>query len=177
MMPGIGFTEMILLVIVSIIVIGPKDLPLMMRKFGQFTGKMKALAFEFQQGLDELGRQAELEELRKEVAELKKHTGLEGLQQDLEQDRADLEKDINATMLPAPVSPEAQAESDMLAQSASGEPGAVSALAVAEALPATEVEPYGGEPHYPLDASLEPPAEPPLEAPVAPSPVKQETPA
>jgi sec-independent protein translocase protein TatB len=70
MMPGIGFTEMILLVIVSMVVIGPKDLPLMMRKFGKFTGQMRALAFEFRQGIDELGRQAELEELRKEVASL-----------------------------------------------------------------------------------------------------------
>jgi len=57
MMPGVGFEEMILLVIVAIVVIGPKDLPLMMRKFGRFTGKMRAMAFEFKQGIDELGRQ------------------------------------------------------------------------------------------------------------------------
>ena len=56
MMPGVGFEEMILLVVVAIIVIGPKDLPLMMRKFGRFTGKMRAMAFEFKQGIDELGR-------------------------------------------------------------------------------------------------------------------------
>ena len=65
MMPGVGFEEMILLVLVAIVVIGPKDLPLMMRKFGRFTGKMRAMAFEFKQGFDELGRQAELDELRK----------------------------------------------------------------------------------------------------------------
>jgi Tat protein translocase TatB subunit len=58
MMPGIGFAEMVLLVVVALVVIGPKDLPLMMRKFGRFTGKMRALAFEFKQGIDELGRQA-----------------------------------------------------------------------------------------------------------------------
>ena len=59
MMPGVGFEEMILLVVMAIIVVGPKDLPLMMRKFGRFTGKMRAMAFEFKQGIDELGRQAE----------------------------------------------------------------------------------------------------------------------
>ena len=44
LMPGIGFFEMILLVVVAIVVIGPKELPLMMRKFGRFTGKMRAMA-------------------------------------------------------------------------------------------------------------------------------------
>lgn len=98
MMPGIGFEEMILLVLVAIVVIGPKDLPLTMRKFGRFTGKMRAMAFEFKQGLDELGRQAELEELRKEVAALKSNTGLEDIKRDFEQDRIDLEKDVNSAL-------------------------------------------------------------------------------
>ncbi len=98
MMPGIGFTEMILLVVVAIVVIGPKDLPLMMRKFGKFTGKMRAMAFEFQQGLDELGRQAELEELRKEVADLKKHTGLDELHKDIEETRLGIEQDYSSQM-------------------------------------------------------------------------------
>lgn len=114
MMPGVGFEEMILLVIVAIVVIGPKDLPLMMRKFGRFTGKMRAMAFEFKQGIDELGRQAELDELRKEVAALKSHTGLDDIKREFEQDRIDLEKDVNAAMAdtapatsppPAPVAP------------------------------------------------------------------------
>lgn len=100
MMPGFGFEEIFLLVVVAIIVIGPQDLPLMMRKFGRFTGKMRALAFEFQQGIDELGRQAELEELRKEVDELKKHTGLEDLKRDLDQAQADLETDAANVMRP-----------------------------------------------------------------------------
>ena len=98
MMPGIGFTEMILLVVVAIVVIGPKDLPLMMRKFGKFTGKMRAMAFEFQQGLDELGRQAELEELRKEVADLKRHTGLDELHKDIEETRLGIEQDYSNQM-------------------------------------------------------------------------------
>jgi len=98
MMPGIGFEEMILLVLVAIVVIGPKDLPLTMRKFGRFTGKMRAMAFEFKQGLDELGRQAELDELRKEVAALKYSTGLEDIKREFEQDRIDLEKDLNSAL-------------------------------------------------------------------------------
>lgn len=117
MMPGVGFEEMILLVVVAIIVVGPKDLPLMMRKFGRFTGKMRAMAFEFKQGIDELGRQAELEELRKEVANLKAHTGLDDLKKDLEEERQGLQQDVNAVTapLPAPVHPAAGAQPQMAA--------------------------------------------------------------
>jgi sec-independent protein translocase protein TatB len=107
MMPGVGLLETVLLVLVAIIVIGPKDLPLMMRKFGRFTGKMRALAFEFKQGFDELGRQAELEELRKEVADLKKHTGMEDLQKEFEQDQINLAKDVDSALSPASTSPAA----------------------------------------------------------------------
>ena len=107
MMPGVGFEEMVMLVLVAIIVIGPKDLPLMMRKFGRFTGKMRAMAFEFKQGIDELGRQAELDELRKEVQALKSSTGLEDIKREFEQDRIALESDVKSaiaepTPTPAP---------------------------------------------------------------------------
>lgn len=102
MMPGVGFEEMILLVIVAIVVIGPKDLPLMMRKFGRFTGKMRAMAFEFKQGFDELGRQAELEELRKEVADLKKATGLDELRKEMQAEASGLQQDVNNVMRDTP---------------------------------------------------------------------------
>lgn len=112
MMPGVGFEEMILLVIVAIVVIGPKDLPLMMRKFGRFTGKMRAMAFEFKQGFDELGRQAELEELRKEVADLKKATGLDELRKEMQAEAAGLQQDVNNVMreTPKPAAPAATEE-------------------------------------------------------------------
>jgi sec-independent protein translocase protein TatB len=141
MMPGIGFTEMILLAVVAIVVIGPKDLPLMMRKFGKFTGQMRALAFEFRQGLDELGRQAELEELRKEVASLKQATGVDELRQELQQDSHEFRSAVSTSETPAiaastensigggmpgpatpppQFSPEAMAESQALSDTANG---------------------------------------------------------
>jgi len=104
MLPGVDLTEMLLVVVIAMVVMGPRDLPLMMRKFGRFTGKMRAMAFEFKQGFDELGRQAELEELRKEVASLKKHTGLEELSNDLRDDQTNLEKDVQSA-LTAPETP------------------------------------------------------------------------
>ena len=51
----------------ALIVVGPKDLPLLMRKIGQFVARMRAMAAEFRASFDEIARQSELEELRREV--------------------------------------------------------------------------------------------------------------
>lgn len=197
MMPGVGFAEMIILVLVSIVVIGPKDLPLMMRKFGRFTGKMRALAFEFKQGIDELGRQAELEELRKEVADLKKHTGLEELEREMQEDANRFERDVNTEMAPV------AAPQPKIATPTSG-PGAIAAAnGAAIAAAAAEAKPipnYSGlsadHPGYdagddfridgpplenghtqPTAEAAEDSAPPPAAEPARPQPVKQDTPA
>jgi sec-independent protein translocase protein TatB len=104
MMPGIGFEEMVIFALLAIVVIGPKDLPLRMRKFGRFTGKMRAMAFEFKQGFDELGRQAELDELRREVANLKKHTGLDDLQKEFRDSEAGLQGEVRSALAGAEAS-------------------------------------------------------------------------
>jgi len=146
MMPGVGFEEMILLVLVAIIVIGPKDLPLMMRKFGRFTGKMRTMAFEFKQGFDELGRQAELDELRKEVLDLKKHTGIDDLRREFEEDKRALEADVNSALIepeppkPAPAalpSPGEPAAGTELTTPATPPPATASAAPVAAIAAAT----------------------------------------
>jgi sec-independent protein translocase protein TatB len=56
---------------VALIVVGPKDLPVLMRKVGQFMAKVRGMASEFRAAFDELARQSELDELRKEVQALK----------------------------------------------------------------------------------------------------------
>ena len=96
MLPGVGLSEMILIAVLALVLVGPKDLPLMMRKFGRMTGRVRQLAFEFRQSFDELGRQAELDELRREVADLKKQTGLEDLKNDLSKENAALQSEVSA---------------------------------------------------------------------------------
>jgi sec-independent protein translocase protein TatB len=56
---------------VALIVVGPKDLPVLMRKVGQFMAKVRGMAAEFRASFDELARQSELDELRKEVQALR----------------------------------------------------------------------------------------------------------
>jgi sec-independent protein translocase protein TatB len=67
MLPDIGGSELLVLAIVALIVVGPKDLPVLLRKIGQFVGKMRGMASEFRASFDEMARQSELDELRKEV--------------------------------------------------------------------------------------------------------------
>lgn len=189
MMPGVGFEEMILLVVVAIIVVGPKDLPLMMRKFGRFTGKMRAMAFEFKQGIDELGRQAELEELRKEVANLKAHTGLDDIKRELEEDRAAIEKDVNEVMkpIPAPVHPALAASTAAAAVTAEVKPEPLPYAGLSPDHPGYDtgdgyrIDGYHAEPTEQVPTGVQVVEDDDVEASpakqVAVEPVKQDTPA
>jgi len=95
MLPGIGFSELVVLAVAALIVVGPKDLPLMMRRLGQFVGKGRAMAREFQAAFDDIARQSELEELRKEIEDLKRTNALKTATDDL----AAYEKDVNAAVM------------------------------------------------------------------------------
>ncbi len=64
--------EFLFAAIVALIVVGPKDLPVLLRKFGQFMAKVRSMAAEFRASFDEMARQSELDELRKEVEAMRK---------------------------------------------------------------------------------------------------------
>lgn len=72
MLPEIGGLELLVIAAVALIVVGPKDLPLMLRKLGQFTAKVRGMANEFRASFDEMARQSELDELRKEVEAMRR---------------------------------------------------------------------------------------------------------
>ena len=57
----IGWTELLVVAVVAIVVIGPKDLPRAMRIVGQWTGRMKRMARDFQGQFNEALREAELD--------------------------------------------------------------------------------------------------------------------
>ena len=62
-------TELLLVVVVALVVIGPKDLPKAMRFVGKWMGKARGMARHFRAGLDTMMREAELEELEKQWRE------------------------------------------------------------------------------------------------------------
>jgi len=76
----IGWQELFIIGLVAIIVIGPKELPRVLRTVTLGIRKVRGMARDFQDGLEELAREADLQELRKEIEE-----GVGGeLQKDIE---------------------------------------------------------------------------------------------
>ena len=67
MLPEVGMSELVVIAIVALIVVGPKDLPVLLRRFGQFMAKLRGMASVFRASFDEMARQTELDDLRKEV--------------------------------------------------------------------------------------------------------------
>jgi sec-independent protein translocase protein TatB len=61
-------TELLLVALVALVVIGPKDLPRVMRTVGYWVGRARGVARHFRSGFDEMVRQAELEEMEKKWA-------------------------------------------------------------------------------------------------------------
>lgn len=110
MLPEIGATELLVIAAVALIVVGPKDLPVMMRKLGQFLARMRAMAADFRASFEDMARQSELDDLRKEVEAMRKARYFDpvGLTKeelaDAEADQvfADIHEGLRAPLTPAP---------------------------------------------------------------------------
>ncbi len=95
MLPQFGFSELLFLVIIALIILGPKDLSLTMRKLGQFVARGRSMANEFRAAFDDIARQAELDDLRKEIEDLKRDNAVTEAIDDLKS----VEKDINDSVM------------------------------------------------------------------------------
>jgi sec-independent protein translocase protein TatB len=71
MFVDLSWSHILLLLVVALVVVGPKDLPRLMREVGRWAGKARAMADQFRKSFDEMARQSELDELRKEIDELR----------------------------------------------------------------------------------------------------------
>jgi sec-independent protein translocase protein TatB len=68
---GVGYSELFVLALIAVVVIGPKDLPKVLRSFGQFMNKMRGMAREFQTHVDAAMKDSGLDELKREAQNLK----------------------------------------------------------------------------------------------------------
>ena len=66
----IGWQELLVIGVVALVVIGPKDMPLAIRAMSRWASKARALAREFQQGIDEVVRESELQDIKKNIEEV-----------------------------------------------------------------------------------------------------------
>ena len=68
-----SWDHLLILLVVALVVVGPKDLPRLLHMAGKWAGKARAMANEFRKSFEEMARQSELDELRKEIEDLKKN--------------------------------------------------------------------------------------------------------
>ena len=83
-----------IMLVVALVVVGPKDLPRLMNMAGKWAGKARAMASEFRRSFDEMARESELAELRKEIEDLKKNNPVN----DLANSMASVESEVNSSM-------------------------------------------------------------------------------
>lgn len=69
--PGIGGMEWLVIGIVALVVVGPERLPGLLRELGKWVAKARNMANEFRASFDDMARQSELDDLRKEVEALR----------------------------------------------------------------------------------------------------------
>jgi sec-independent protein translocase protein TatB len=102
----ISWSEFLLIGVVALIVIGPKELPAVMRTMGQWTRKVRGMASEFQNQFHEAMREAEMADLKKEVDTMARDvkdsvTGLDPLKE-VRADVSGIGEDVKRTLSAAP---------------------------------------------------------------------------
>ena len=108
MLPSIGFPEMLVIVLLAIIFVGPKDLPQLMRTIGQWMARIKSMGNEFKSAFDDMGVDDEVAAIRREIEEMK---SLGKLDPELGGEMRALDEDIRkGTDMSSPRKPETKAE-------------------------------------------------------------------
>jgi sec-independent protein translocase protein TatB len=122
----IGWSEILVIALVAIVVIGPKDLPRAMRVVGQWTGKVKRMGREFQNQFNEALREAELDGVQKDLTDIVKSDPLGDVRNQMTKLDTSLRSDIAKPATPAEVP---------VAPAVAAEPAAVPAVPAAKAEP------------------------------------------
>lgn len=78
MLPSLGFGEILVLALLAIIVVGPKDLPTLMRTIGQIMGKVRTMGQEFKDAFNDMDAEDEISAMRREIEELKRLGHIDG---------------------------------------------------------------------------------------------------
>jgi sec-independent protein translocase protein TatB len=114
----IGWSEMAVILMVALIVIGPKDLPRVARTVGKWTAKARGMAREFQRSLDDMAREAELQDIKAEMEKLSRTDMRHKIEETIDPE-GELRRSLNAPVgeekradqaaqaLPSPVVPAA----------------------------------------------------------------------
>lgn len=101
-----AWQHIIIMLVVALVVVGPKDLPRLMNMAGKWAGKARTMAGEFRRSFDEMARESELSELRKEIDNLKKNNPVS----DLASSMAGVQAEVSSSMEAVSTAPAQAAE-------------------------------------------------------------------
>jgi sec-independent protein translocase protein TatB len=146
MLPGLGGFEAVVIALLALVIVGPKDLPILVRKLARWVNKVRGMAAEFRMSFDELARQSELDELRREVEALRRGDPLHPIRAELDP----IAREINSGVDTASADTTSVTDHDHAAFEA----------AVSEA----NGEAAAADPYTPSFESTPPPAPTPVEA-------------
>jgi sec-independent protein translocase protein TatB len=147
----IGWSELLIIGIVALIAIGPKELPGVLRTVGQYMGKIRRMASEFQGQFQEAMREAEMGDLKKQVDEMtdtaKSFTNydpMEDIRKEVDSFTADPlgEHAAASTAAPAAATPELPTPVSPDASTPQAAPDAD--IAIAPEVPGLKTEPKAG---------------------------------
>lgn len=127
----IGWSEILVIAVVAIVVVGPKDLPPMLRAFGRTVSKMRKMAGEFQGQFNEALREAELDDVKKSFDELRGLNPLNDIRRSLDPMAGPIARPAPAP-LPPPIDQPAQPETALDLELSESLPAAIAAEAAAK---------------------------------------------
>jgi sec-independent protein translocase protein TatB len=170
LMFDISWSEFLLIGVVALIVIGPKELPAVMRTLGQWTRKIRGMASEFQNQFQEAMREAEMTDLKKEVDDMAQDVKdsvrqldpLKDVREDVESTGEVIKRSLAAGPEPAPSLPAAESPPALTQTPAETSPAALETTATpaaetpAPAPPEAPVKQSAGELESVAAAAVEP---------------------
>lgn len=92
---GIGTSELLIVAMIALLVVGPKELPKLLRMIGQFTTKIRGMAREFQGHLNEAMKETGVDEMKKEVSKM---TNFTVTATDFKKEEAEIKKAIESAV-------------------------------------------------------------------------------
>ena len=132
----ISWTEFLLIGVVALIFIGPKELPAVLRTLGQWTRRIRSMAADFQNHFQEAMREAEMADLKKQVDDIahdiKSYDPLKDARADVEAAGKDIQSSLEKPAESAAETATAQSETPALTDATAAATGPVASEAVAE---------------------------------------------
>ena len=141
----LGWTEMAVVALIALIVIGPKDLPRVLRTAGKWAGKARAIAREFRVSLDDMVRNAELDDVKKDVESVTSYNPKKDLEDAIDP-TGEMARDLDPTTGDAepPKAADAPGEAEQADAGAGNETPGTGDAGAEE--PAGDADPEPGEP-------------------------------